>query len=159
LRASDPSAAYEQISADIFALSTHEYNAGVGQAAPDCLPTPQPAESDMPPGLLACRRVSYELEMRGERIDRTKEKASKDKRRQDDQSWRKAILEKVPSELSRCNVSELKSFLAFLVWMRALAPDYESELWVSKFICLFRDQIGACTSEQGLHLHHPPWTG
>jgi hypothetical protein len=155
----DPAAAYDQISADIFAISTHEYNAVVGQAGPECLPPPQSNNSDMPPGLLACRRVAYELKMRAARNERKKAKEFEEDCKQDDRSWKNSVVDNMPSESSCLDLSELKRFLAFLIWMRAFAPDYESELWITDLISHFRDRIGVCTTEQRLHLHHPPWTG
>jgi hypothetical protein len=159
LRAADPVAAYDQIAGDIFAISTGQYNAVVGQAAQESLPCPQSSNSDVPPGLLACRRVAYELEMRGKRNERKKVKEFQEQCRQNDLSWRNSVVANMPSESSCLDLSELKCFLAFLIWMRASAPDYESEFWITELILRFRDRIDACAVEQNLYLHDPPWTG
>jgi hypothetical protein len=159
LRAADPSAAYEQISGDIFAISTHEYNAVVGQAAQESLPCPQSGNSDMPAGLLACQRIAYELEMRGKRKERKKAEEFNAECRQDDLSWRDSVVANMPSESACPGVSGLKSLLAFLIWMRGMAPDYESELWITELILNLRYRIDDVTAEQSLYLHHPPWTG
>jgi hypothetical protein len=167
LRAAEPrchsnsSVEYEQISADIFAISTHEYNAGVGEpACPSaCSPTAPASISDFSAAVLDCPGFCSEFQIGGERIEGSKEKTVNSNCRRDDRCWKDSIVAVVLSELSRFDISELKRLLAFLVWLRASVPDYESGVWANRVIVRLRDQIGACSSQDSFFAHGPPWTG
>jgi hypothetical protein len=133
--------AQERLQTGLLAAVTPEYNAVVGAASSESLLPSAVAKKIAPPGLLAARRVVYEISMRHEREERAKKTKQRDGFIQLDNSWRLEIEKIVPLELSQCEPKKLKALLAVYLSAISRSPDDESEAWIRGLITEVRTEL------------------
>lgn len=132
---------YEDLADGFFETCTHEYNAVEGAASPESLPPSTSLEKIAPPGLLAARRVAYELSMRSKRDMRKSSKASVRSCNQAEQDWRAnvAVLTKHPS--CELPIHKLKSLLVVLLNYLGLAPYEEDATNLLPYVIQLRREL------------------
>jgi hypothetical protein len=132
---------YEDLADGFFAICTDEYNAVEGAASQESLPPATVFEKITPPGLLAARRIAYELSMRSKRdIQKSKQTVFLTSV-QAEKEWRAKVgtlTRSAPSELS---VVELKSLLYVLVNYLSLAPCEEDERSLMPYVRQLRKEL------------------
>ncbi len=104
---------------------THKYNAGVGVASSKSNPLHSSEEKSIPLGLLAARRIAYEIRMRDEKRKRSDRTASLLTREAAEKDWRDrvaSLLHLVAHENSQAKGRELFVLLERLL---AVAPTFE----------------------------------
>lgn len=133
--------AYEDLAEDFFASCTHEYNGVVGGGSPKTTPLPLPDKKEVTPGLLAARRVVYELMMRDARRQKVQQKLKRENvsnyelRWNGEFSW---ISERLQTDLC---VKELKFLIALLLALLQRAPNEDSEQLVRLVLKELNDRI------------------
>jgi hypothetical protein len=117
---------YEDLADGFFETCTHEYNAVEGAASPESLPPSTGQEKITPPGLLAARRVAYELSMRSKRELRKAQIAVARSSEDAEKEWRVKVAALTKAGPSELDLPELKSVLFVLTNYLSLAP-YEED--------------------------------
>lgn len=148
--------AYDALQKDRFATASGEYNAVVGVVCPQNQPPSTAVSKNTPPGLLAARRIVFELNRRWDRQKRQKEKQEQQKRDHSEQSWRKSVQDAVPEDLSAQDVQALKALIAFLAWRLSLAPSEEDQLWVGEILTKVRTEFKLRATGPVPDNKHPP---
>lgn len=118
-----------------------DYNAVVGAASSESLPPSSVAKKIAPPGLLAARRMAYEISMRRQREEREKKTKRRDGSIQLDNSWRAEIAKIVPLVLGQCETKKLRALLAVYLSAISRSPDDESEAWIRGLITEVRAEL------------------
>lgn len=108
----------------------HEYNAVEGVASSDSGPPAKEEEKIVPPGLLAARRVVYELKMRDERAKKEDWKNRVSRQRAQEEGWKRQLLRITPEDFGKCPERELRRLLAVYLSALPRSPDLESEVWL-----------------------------
>ena len=132
---------YDDLAAGFFAICTDENNAVVEAACPESKPPSTVTKKITPPGLLAARRIIYELSMRTKRDIETKQKVRRVSSEAADQEWRdkvSSISKEVSFELP---VPKLKSYLLVLANYLSLAPCEEDALPLHGLISSIRQEL------------------
>jgi hypothetical protein len=117
-----------------FASDPPEYNAGVGAAGLVRLPPSAPSLKIAPPGLLAARRVVYELGMRERRQKRQKETRILDIREGAEKWWQDRLSPLTSERLSEATTERLKSLLIVGKQYLSVAPSEEVEKLIRRYI-------------------------
>src|SRR5262249_28306688 len=146
---------YEDLAAGFFAICTDKYNAVEGAGGRETLPPPSVPVKNVPPGLLAARRVAYEISMRAQRERKEKERAVLAAQDASERKWQAEFLVLTQEDLSERSLPELKVALAVLIALRARAPSEESQTVVQKAIDRISVRLFEAT-ENTLKLLHPP---
>jgi hypothetical protein len=133
--------AQERLQTGLLATVTPEYNAGVGAASSESLLPSSVAKKIAPPGLLAARRVAYEISMRRQREEREKKAKRRDGFIRLDNSWRMTIEKIVPVALVSCDTKKLRALLAVYLSAISRSPDDESESWIRGLITEVRAEL------------------
>jgi len=133
--------AQERLQNGLLAGVTPEYNAVVGAASSESLLPSTVAKKIAPPGLLAARRVAYEISMRRQREEREKKTKRRDGFIQLDNSWRVEIEKIVLLELSQFETKKLRALLAVYLSAISRSPDDESEAWIRGLITEVRTEL------------------
>ncbi|MBS1993453.1 MAG: hypothetical protein JSS83_23220 [Cyanobacteria bacterium SZAS LIN-3] len=102
-----------------------EYNAGVGAACSESKPPDQFDQKSAPPGLLAARRVVYELKMRADRLDMQKHHASARGEKVAEERWRDGVALLIEKDVSGASPGQLKIQIALLARELLIAPTEE----------------------------------
>ena len=118
-----------------------DYNAVVGAASSESLPPSSVAKKIAPPGLLAARRVAYEISMRRQKEEREKKTKHRDGFIQLDNSWRLEIEKIVPLALGQYDTKKLRALLAVYLSAISRSPDDESEAWIRGLITEVRAEL------------------
>jgi hypothetical protein len=147
---------YESLQNDRLASASGEYNAVVGVVSPQNQPPSTSLSKITPPGLLAARRIVFELSTRWERQKRQKAKQVQQQRDESEQSWRQSIEKSLPPDLSMADVAALKALIAFLAWRMSHAPCEEDQLWVGEILTKVRTEFGLRTTGPIPDNKHPP---
>jgi hypothetical protein len=133
--------AQERLQTGGLAAVTPEYNAVVGAASSESLLPSAVAKKIAPPGLLAARRVAYEISMRRQREEREKKTQRRDGFIQLDNLWRLEIEKIVPAALGSCETKKLRALLAVYLSAISRSPDDESESWIRGLITEVRSEL------------------
>jgi len=134
---------YKDLADGFFAICTDEYNAVVEAACPESKPPSTPLEKITPPGLLAARRVVYEISMRSKRDIQNKQKTALRSSEASDNEWRDkvaSLTKETPSELP---VQRLKSLLVVLAHYLSLAPYEEDAVPLHTYISALRLELNS----------------
>ena len=118
-----------------------EYNAVVGVGSSETQPPATVLQKVTPPGLLAARRVIYELNMRDERAKRHVVKTKESERLDAGKEWRESITDRIPSDLTTAESKVLKVLVTFLTWRLAHSPSYEDQLWLAEILAAVRTEL------------------
>ncbi|HEY9681897.1 MAG TPA: hypothetical protein V6C86_09985 [Oculatellaceae cyanobacterium] len=134
---------YEDLAAGFFETCLHEYNAVVEAACSASKPPSTAPEKIVPPGLLAARRVVYELSMRSIRDIQTKQKTALRSSEASEMEWRGNVAALTKEEPSELPVPKLKSLLVVLANYLSLAPYEEDAVPLLSFITRLRQELTA----------------
>ncbi len=118
---------------------THKYNVGVGVASSKSNPLHSSEEKSIPIGLLAARRIAYEIRMREEKRKRKERSASILTREVSEKEWRDRVAslqEKVCSASSQEELRSLKVLASHLLMIAPTAEDAEAFQKLSLFSLL-----------------------
>jgi hypothetical protein len=132
---------YEDLAEGFFAICPDEYNAVEEAASSESLPPSTDLEKITPPGLLAARRVVYEISMRSKRDIQTKQKTVLRSSEASEKEWRDkvtALTKETPSELP---VQKLKSLLFVLANYLSLAPYEEDATALLPYVVQLRREL------------------
>jgi hypothetical protein len=146
---------YEDLAEGFFAICTDEYNAVEGAASPESLPPSTAAAKIAPPGLLAARRIVFEITQRSDRDRKKKHKDAIRSLEASESEWRgkvNRLTEKPPSSLS---VQVQKALLSVLFSYRSLAPTEEDLLFIQAYIQSINHSLSQA-AEVPLRIVHPP---
>jgi hypothetical protein len=134
---------YEDLAAGFFAICTDEYNAVVEAACSESKPPSTVSQKITPPGLLAARRIVYELSMRTKRDIQTKKKVSRVSFEGADKEWRDKVASLTGEVSFDMPVPKLKSYLLVLANYLSLAPCEEDALPLQGFISRIRRELSS----------------
>ncbi|MGH2506738.1 MAG: hypothetical protein ACRDHZ_04895 [Ktedonobacteraceae bacterium] len=146
---------YEDLASGFFAICTDEYNAVEGAASQESLPPSTVQEKITPQGLLAARRVVYEISMRSKRDIQRKQKTTLESLDSSEKDWWGNVTRLTESEPSSLTVPELKALLTVLVTYLALAPSEECQIFVQARINRIKQTL-ADAAGKPLSLVRPP---
>ncbi len=132
---------YEDLASGFFAMCTDEYNAVVEAACSESKPPSTFSQKITPPGLLAARRIIYELGMRTKRDIQTKKKVSLVSYEAADKEWRDKVASLTGEVSFDMPVPKLNSFLLVLSNYLSLAPCEEDALPLQGFISRIRQEL------------------
>jgi hypothetical protein len=139
----DDRKSYRDLATGFFANCTDEYNDVVGA---DCSkikpPTTTPSEIT-PPGLLAARRISYELSMRGKRNMQKAEKQAEISRDASAEKWNSEVKELSSAPPASLTIQKLKALIVLLSHYLSLAPFKEDEDQLRTLINRLRDELAS----------------
>ena len=132
---------YEDLADGFFESCTHEYNAVEGAASAESTPLPSVIEKIAPPGLLAARRIAYEISLRSQKDRVKKEKSAFGEKEAAEKQWRDrvaSLTEKRPSELTR---ERSKTLLTVLASYLMVAPCEETAQMLQAYIRDLREDL------------------
>jgi hypothetical protein len=132
---------YEDLADGFFAFCTHEYNAVEGAGSQKTKPPATADENVTPPGLLAARRIAYEISRRSQKEKVEIQKASVGSLEAREKEWQgnvTRLVKKAPSELS---IKELKSLLTVLVGYLCIAPSEDHEVYLREKLSPLREEL------------------
>ena len=125
---------YEDLAEGFFAISTDEYNDVVGGGSTQTSPPTTSSEKITPPGLLAARRIAYEISMRDDRQKKQKQKEAVRSREASENNWQDNVTRLTENEPSTLSIQSLKALLLVLLSYLAVAPNEESQVGLMKYI-------------------------
>jgi hypothetical protein len=143
---------YDDLADGFFAFCTHEYNDVEGAGCSKTEPLPVSQKNFAPPGLLAARRVAYEISMR---IQRSKDRSRKSTMRANthaEDAWREAVSSVIARRTE--NVEDVRSQLVILTGYLAVAPTYECQQWILELLKSTRLRLNECSATP--YLVKPP---
>ena len=136
IKADDQLTAYEQISNDIFAISTDEYNAVLDSS--NSSPGPSVSDLDSSVDLTNISEPPADILDFDSPLDWKNRLNLKGAEMVHSMFWKLSISSNIPVDFSVLELLEAERLLIFLLWRRESAPDYESELWINRFISKIR---------------------
>lgn len=145
---------YEDLAEGFFAICTDVYNAVVGADSPEIEPPPAVPAKITPPGLLAARRMAYEISMRSEREKRQDRTAAVRAQEVAEKTWRGNVTPLLKNESPGRSLQELKALLVILLGYLAMAPNEESQTFLQGHIDRLRRLVSQ--TENPLFLVRPP---
>lgn len=120
-----------------------EYNAVVGAASQESLPPSTPAEKIAPPGLLAARRIVFEMNSRSERQRIQRQKVAANSVKGAESDWQGNVTRLTKNPPCSLPISELRALLPVLVKYLSMAPSYEDQVLLSSFIKRLRCELSS----------------
>lgn len=146
---------YEDLAAGLFAICTDEYNGVVGAGSAETKPHTISLEPDVPPGLLAARRIAYEISMRHIRQVKADRKAAIRSQEASESDWLGNVTRVTEKDPSTLTIPELKALLVVLIGHLAMAPTEEAQRFVQDYISTIKNCL-AEASAKTLNLVRPP---
>jgi hypothetical protein len=146
---------YEDLAEGFFAICTDEYNVVVGGGSTQTSPPTPSDEKITPPGLLAARRIAYEISMRTEREHQQKQRSAVESQEASEKNWLDGVTRLTENEPSTLSIQELKALLTVLIAYLAMAPNEESQTFVQGHINQIRTQLSKA-AEKPLFVVRPP---
>lgn len=117
---------YEDLASGFFAACTDEYNAVVGAACSESKPPATVPEKVTPPGLLAARRIVYEISMRSKRDIQKQQKSQRFFSDAAEAEWRSRVASLTSAKPAELPAEKLKPLIVVLSNYLSLAP-YEED--------------------------------
>lgn len=146
---------YEDLAEGFFAICPDEYNDVVGGGSTQTSPPTTSLEKVTPPGLLAARRIAYEISMRDDRQKKQEQKEAVRSREASENNWQANVTRLTENEPSTLSIRSLKALLSVLLSYLAVAPNEESQVHLLKYISRLRLRISEIT-ELPLTVVRPP---
>lgn len=146
---------YEDLAEGFFAICPDEYNDVVGGGSPQTSPPTPSNEKITPPGLLAARRVAYEISMRDNRQKRQKQKAAVRSQEATEKDWEGNVTRLTQKDPAEMTIHDLKALLVVLLSYLAVAPNEESQASLMRYISRLKRRISEIV-EQPLTVVRPP---
>jgi hypothetical protein len=148
-------AAYNQSQHLHLASDPGEYNAVEGAGSSKTMP-PTPSDKNFaPPGLLAARRIVYEISMRTQRERDQNHKSAIRSLEASESSWLGNVTRLTEKEPSTLSVAELKALLTVLAAYLAMAPNEECQVFIQQRIARIKDCLSKA-SDNPLVIVRPP---
>lgn len=145
---------YEDLAAGFFAMCPDEYNAVEEAASPESKPPSSSSEKIVPPGLLAARRIAYEISRRSQKdINRAREVAAKSSE-DSDQQWRDKVAVLTKESPPTLSIKELKPLYVLLRGLLSLAPYEEDATALLPYVRQLRLELALRT--KGIEKEQPP---
>lgn len=141
---------YEHLAEGFFAFCTDEYNDVEGAGCSETEPLPEHQSNFAPPGLLACRRVAYEISMRAQRDRNRARKAVVDLHEGAETRWRASVRAVIPDDASTVSVESARSLLLVMTGYLAVAPNLECQAWIEAYIERLRSVLAHSTGNSVL---------
>ena len=136
---------YDDLAAGFFAICPDEYNAVVEAASLKSEPPSTVPQKIAPPGLLAARRIVFEMSMRAKRdirkIDRDKECFKNDS----DKAWRSKVAALTNASPPTLSIGEIKALLFVLPGYLSVAPYEEDATGLLPYIQQLRRELAMRT--------------
>jgi hypothetical protein len=136
---------YEDLAAGFFAICTDEYNAVVGADSPGIQPPTTVQDQIAPPGLLAARRIAFEIDSRRQREKRKEHKAAVVAADAAEKQWLDKVKDLTSEAPSKLAIERIKLLIAVLAGYLPLAPCEEMALPVQKYLVELRAELIART--------------
>jgi hypothetical protein len=130
---------YRDLSSGFFANCTGEYNDAVGAAPAESKPPSASLSKNVPPGLLAARRIAYEISMRRDRDIQKDLNAS----RKAAHSWTAEVDSLTSADLPSLAIQKLRALLAILLHYLSIAPCKEDEESLHAYVSRLREELNA----------------
>lgn len=137
---------YEDLASGFFAGCTDEYNAVVGAACSESKPPATVSEKVTPPGLLAARRIVYEISMRSKRDIQNKQRLALDSSEAAENDWRYKVASLTSGKPSELPTEKLKSLVVVLSNYLSLAPYEEDAVPLLAYISSLKNELSARSS-------------
>ncbi len=132
---------YEDLAVGFFASCTHEYNGVEGGGPSETTPLPPSLKKDVPPGLLAAKRIVFELKMRDKKDKHKRDLVLENMLSIRDRRWHESLDSLKTAVLYELTIPELKSNIALLHSLRATAPDEEAQNAAESLMHAFTDHM------------------
>ena len=133
--------AYEDLAEGFFASCTHEYNGVVGGGSSETTPLPPHDKKDVPAGLLAARRIVFELMMREQRQAAQKEKGLRLFSDSLIAKWEAELCKAVERAAASITVKELNGIVPIYLSLLLGAHDDQAEAIVRKHLTELKQRI------------------
>ncbi len=133
--------AYEDLADNFFAICTDEYNGVEGGGSSETAPLPPSDKKDVPPGLLAARRIVFELKMRDQKEKRKRDRVIGDMLSIRDEKWLAELIRLERVDVTLCSVPDLKLAIVLLRSLLATASDEHVQERVVRLQTLFTRQL------------------
>lgn len=134
---------YEDLAAGFFETCTGEYNAVGGASSQESKPPAAAAQKITPPGLLAARRVVYEISMRSKRDIRRRLRVNEAEQDSSEKVWRDKIASLTKEEPALIPTGSLKALLFVLGESLRIAPCEESATGLAHYIQALRVEFAS----------------
>jgi hypothetical protein len=143
---------YTDLASGFFAGCTGQYNGVVVDASVSTRKPPS-AEVLRPPGLIACRQVSFELSMRSKREER-----SRDKRKNLEDIAMRYLVRAALSEVqpSSTELAKMRAVLSLVIFYLLTAPTEEDAIVLQEKIALVKTRIKSGFGTQLRLVNKPP---
>lgn len=126
-----------------------EFNSVLEGGLPKNAPLPSTQQLPEPPGLLACRRVVYEIAMRSQRNQRQKEVQLSSSSQKESCDWHDRVLKHLPESLPAAETTQLQMLTALFPSLLAVAPDFDNMIWLKEILGQIRSELASrCPSPQ-----------
>ena len=136
---------YEDLADGFFAICTDEYNDVEGAGSLQTEPPPAVDQKIADPGLLAARRIAYEISMRHQRDRRTIAADASRRRATEEELWRAKVTTVFDDAIGY--LPDIKKGLIALVGYLPLAPNEECQHWLQERITLVRQRLDGSENE------------
>lgn len=133
--------AYEDLADDFFAICVHEYNGVEGGGPSETTSLPPSDKKDVPPGLLAARRIIHELKMRDKAATALKSESVQLIYAEQQRRWTAEMQRIRELDLESLSIVKLKSLISLLLSLKASASDEDLENEVSQILTQFQLRI------------------
>jgi hypothetical protein len=120
--------AQQELQSVLLAGDPGEYNVVVGAAPRESQPPDHSDKKNVPSGLLAARRIVYELKMRDAREEARKHQASVRAEKGAEEQWRDRVARLMEKDLSGASPGQMKVQIALLARELMIAPTEEDSL-------------------------------
>jgi hypothetical protein len=121
-----------ELQADLLAGDPGVFNAVVGAAPPESQPLDQSNQKITPPGLLAARRIVYELKMRAVREEAREHQAAVKAEKGAEENWRDRVTSLIEKDVSGASPGQIKVQIALLARELMIAPTEEDSVIVRR---------------------------
>ncbi len=132
---------YRDLAAGFFANCTDEYNDAVGADCPQIKPPSASLSKTTPPGLLAARRIAYEISMRNDRDIQRAQKEKTSTALATASQWEREVNSLVQEPPPGLSIQRIKLLLVVLIQYLALAPTKEDEEFLHSYIHSLRREL------------------
>ncbi len=132
---------YEDLASGLFAISTHEYNVFDGAACSESKPHSESHRENTPPGLLATKRVVYEISMRAQREKKQKQQEAIRSRRACENDWQDKIACLTSQPPNKLPAEKLKTLISVLSFYLSVAPNFDDALSLKQHIDNLREEL------------------
>ncbi|PZM77151.1 MAG: hypothetical protein DKT66_28340 [Candidatus Melainabacteria bacterium] len=140
--------AYEDLADGFFAICTDEYNGVEGGGSSETAPLTPSDKKDVPAGLLAARRIVFELKMRDQKEKRKRDLLLADMSKTCDRYWLSELARLQELQVSTSTFKDLRTLLVSLRALKATAPDEDAQVTVEALMNVVAHRIATLISSK-----------